>query len=797
MLIAPTSKKEKVMQPQPVILQADTAPPADAVPAPPEAAPEVTITTTDTIIESNLGQTTQDNFEDATTRANKLAGLYEKLNTQWTTLKTEYENNRDLLIAEQAKYDDKHKAIWEERQFKFDQNHTCAISDLSASQKQKVYIRVLPSAGLDPISECVASSQCVGYDKNGTKIYQFAETCEVATDGSADIATVNFNYHSEQVYGALKDVEDQKPIKGEAEKQYNAQQAELDKLKKLEAYQEANQQTDKDVTMALNERQEGFRTRQQLYNTQLQQNKAQFTEYSNVMATAMESNVKDQATFREKLAAEKAILALATDKSTEFNANADALIGNVGGLATEIEAFMATEKIPKSDLAFAIASFDELQAVNNLQTIEEDWNEFSRLKAQHETNVEDLQKKIAEMEKTIAGQTVDMEDIRAKIWGTLGPDGVVDPSTPAAYVNAQVYANNFSLPGGPSRCTLRLGGNGINPGKCSVELTDSTGATIKLDEGDVLKNTQYTVDSKIVLKKGGKVIADDTQSDCIVVIKAGNNEYFAGNTDFTELNRYMPLQVTFDKETTRPLWENATDSIRVFSASQNDIHAKALTAEMRQVLEECKTNNNCSQEAERLCLEQGSQCVGVFKSGNNYGLLSTGSNDYYKSINRPDVSNCFAEGDDAKANDSDQVGITAKMKSHFTEYLEFSEMMARSNIMQTKAAAMKNAIQNRNTDWANAQNATEALRIKQEGLTATAEETFTKELEKLESLSSALTTSHNEYMMSYRTDAGEFSGIAAKRDTFEGKHNGFKENIKHVFNHPVWNTFMELQANQG
>ncbi len=797
MLIAPTSKKEKVMQPQPVILQADAAP-ADAAPAvPPEATPEVTITTTDTIIESNLGQTTQDNFEDATARANKLAGLYEKLNTQWTTLKTEYENNRDLLIAEQAKYDDKHKAIWEERQFKFDENHTCAISDLSASQKQKVYIRVLPSAGLDPISECVASSQCVGYDKNGTKIYQFAETCEVATDGSADIATVNFNYHSEQVYGALKDVEDQKPIKGEAEKQYNAQQAELDKLKKLEAYQEANQQTDKDVTMALNERQEGFRTRQQLYNTQLQQNKAQFTEYSNVMATAMESNVKDQATFREKLAAEKAILALATDKSTEFNANADALIGNVGGLATEIEAFMATEKIPKSDLAFAIASFDELQAVNNLQTIEEDWNEFSRLKAQHETNVEDLQKKIAEMEKTIAGQTVDMADIRAKIWGTLGPDGVVDPSKPASYVAAQVYANNFSLPGGPSRCTLRLGKDGLQPGKCSVDLIDSTGATVTVEEGDVLKNTQYTVDSKIVLKKGGKVVADDTQSDCIVVIKAGNNEYFAGNTDFTELNRYMPLQVTFDKETTRPLWENATDSIRVFSASQNDIHAKALTAEMSKVLEDCKTNNNCSAEAERLCLEQGSQCVGVFKSGNNYGLLSTGSNDYYKSINRPDVSNCFAEGDDAKANDSDKVGISAKMKSHFTEYLEFSEMMARSNIMQTKAAAMKNAIQNRNTDWTNAQNATEALRIKQEGLTATAEETFTKELEKLESLSSALTTSHNEYMMSYRTDAGEFSGIAAKRDTFEGKHNGFKENIKHVFNHPVWKTFMELQANQG
>ena len=798
MLIAPTAKKEKVIQPQPVILQADQQ--ADTAATPPPATPEVTITTTDTVIESNLGQTTQDNFVNATERANKLAGLYEKLNSQWSTLKTEYEANRDLLLTEQENYDNKHAGIWEERQFKFDQNHTCAVSDLSASQKQKVYIKVLPSAGLDPVSECVASKKCVGYDKTGSKIYQFADTCEVATDGSADIASVHFNYHSEQVYGALKDVADQKPIKSEAEKQFNSQQAELDKLRQLETYQEQNQQTDRDVTRALNERQEGFRTRQTLYSKELQENKDQFTQYSNQMATAMESNISDQATFREKLASEEVILKAAEDKSVEFDSSESTLITNVGGLANEIEAFMTNEKIQKSDLAFAIASFDELQAVNNLQTIEDDWNEFSRLKQQHTTNVEDLKKKIDEMKKTIAGQSIDMDEIRATIWGSMGADGKVDPSKPAAYVAAQIYANNYSLPGGVSKCTLRLGKDGLQPGKCSVDVIDSTGATITIEEGEVRKNTKYTVDSKIVLKKGGKPITDDTKPDCIVVDKAGNSEYFAGNTDFNELNKYMPLQTTFETESVRPLWENVTDSIRVFSASQNNIHAKALSAEMSKVLEDCKVTNNCSAEAERLCLEQGSQCVGVFKSGNQYGLLSSASNDYYKSINRPDISNCFMAGDgaiDGKHNNSDKIGISAKMKSHFAEYLEFKEMLDRSDIMQKEAASMKNAIIDRNTDWTNAQNATEALSIKSEGLTATAEQTFNDELQKLTTLSDALTTSHNKYMTQFNSDAGEFSGIAAKKTAFEGKHNGFKENIKHVFNHPVWKTFMKLESDQG
>ena len=213
-------------------------------------------------------------------------------------------------------------------------------------------------------------------------------------------------------------------------------------MKKLEAYQEANQQTDRDVTLALNERQEGFKTRQELYNKELKENKESFTTYSNQMATAMQSNIEDQATFRDKLAAETAIFETAVQKSEDFFASQANIVSNIGTLAGEIDQFMKDENIAASDLAFVVAPMNELQAVNNLQNIQENWNEFSRLFKQHNNNVEDLKKKIEEMQKTIEGQTVNMDEIRAKIWGTLGADGTVDPNVPASFVGAQIYKNH-------------------------------------------------------------------------------------------------------------------------------------------------------------------------------------------------------------------------------------------------------------------------------------------------------------------------------------------------------------------
>ena len=792
MLIAPSfqKKKNEPTTTAPVILQDVDATP---VPPAPEDTPTVTATATDGTIESNLGQTTQDNFKSTQQKADKLADLYAKLNTQWTTLKSEYEANRDLLAEETKKYEEKHAKMFEERTFTFDRDHTCAVSDLGSNGK--AFIKVLPSPGLDPITECIESEKCIGYDKSGTKIYQFAETCDVATDGSAKNGIIQFNYSSETVYKALSDVTVQKPITTEAEKIFNSQNAELEKLKKLEAYQEANQQTDRDVTLALNERQEGFKTRQELYNKELKENKESFTTYSNQMATAMQSNIEDQATFRDKLAAETAIFETAVQKSEDFFASQANIVSNIGTLAGEIDQFMKDENIVASDLAFVVAPMNELQAVNNLQNIQENWNEFSRLFKQHNNNVEDLKMKIEEMQKTIEGQTVNMDEIRAKIWGTLGADGTVDPNVPASFVGAQIYKNHKSLPDGPGVCTLRLGTEANQPGKCSVELTDSTGKTVTITEGSPHLNTTYQVDSNIVLKKGGVKVANDTETDCVVVLTAGSTSYYAGNTNFSELNKYMPLQTTFDTETDRPLWENAVDSVRVFSASQNDIHAKALTPEMKKVLTDCKTTGTCENEAQRLCLEAGAQCVGIFKTGNDFGLLSTASNDYYKSINRPtDIQRCFAEGDNEKADNSDKVGIMAKMKSHFTEFLEYSEKMARSEIMQSEAANMKAAIEARNFDWTNAQDATETARKKQEGLTATAEEEFKNQKATLDSLKDTLTSSHNKYMQNFVADGSIFTGIATKKEDFEGKHNEYKENIKHVFNHPVWKTFTSKQS---
>ena len=793
MLIAPSYKKRKDLEPisAPVILQDATPQESPESQDPP--APTVTQTKTNNVIESNLGQTTQDNFKNTQQRADKLADLYAKLNNQWTTLKDEYESNRDLLAEETKKYEEKHAKLFEERTFTFDRDHTCAVSDLGSNGT--AYIKVLASPGLDPIGECIDSEKCIGYDKSGLKIYQFTDTCDVATDGSAKNGVVQFNYSAETVYKALSDVAVQKPIATEAEKIFNSQNAELEKLKKLETYQEANQQTDRDITLALNERQEGFKTRQDSYDKELKENKNSFTTYSNQMATAMQNNIEDQATFREKLESETVIFETAVQKSEDFFASQANIVSNVGTLAGQIDQFMKDENIQVSDLAFVVAPMNELQAVNNLQNIQENWNEFSRLFKQHNNNVDDLKQKIQEMQKTIEGQTVNMEEIREKIWGTLGLDGTIDTTVSAPFVGAQIYKNHKSLPDGPGVCTLRLGTEANQPGKCSVELTDSTGKIIVVSEGQPHLNTTYQVDSNIVLKKGGVKVANDTETDCIVVLTAGGSEYYAGNTGFTEMNKYMPLQTTFESETDRPLWENAVDSVRVFSASQNDIHAKALTPDMKQVLTECKTTGTCESEAQRLCLESGAQCVGIFKTGNDFGLLSSASNDYYKSINRPaDIQRCFAEGDNEKADNSEKVGIMAKMKSHFSEFLEYSEKMARSEIMQTEAANMKASIEARNFDWTNAQDATETARKKQEGLTATAEEEFKNQKAALDSLKDTLTSSHNKYMADFTADGSIFTGIATKKEDFEGKHSDYKDNIKHVFNHPVWKTFTSKQS---
>ena len=113
MLIAPSfqKKKNEPTTTAPVILQDVDATP---VPPAPEDTPTVTATATDGTIESNLGQTTQDNFKSTQQKADKLADLYAKLNTQWTTLKSEYEANRDLLAEETNKYEEKHAKMFEE-----------------------------------------------------------------------------------------------------------------------------------------------------------------------------------------------------------------------------------------------------------------------------------------------------------------------------------------------------------------------------------------------------------------------------------------------------------------------------------------------------------------------------------------------------------------------------------------------------------------------------------------------------------------------------------------------------------
>jgi hypothetical protein len=216
--------------------------------------------------------------------------------------------------------------------------------------------------------------------------------------------------------------------------------------------------------------------------------------------------------------------------------------------------------------------------------------------------------KINEMEETISKGSADIVKIEKEIWSENG-----DVSKPAKWINGEIMMNDhFGV------CTLRVSENVI--GQCRLKLTTSDDKTMYFLEGEHVaadKGLPYKSGSKITLEKlgpGGWSKVDDTQTDCIARFDRGSASFLSGNSNFTRMNSYMPLDSnTQDADSDIP-WENATNTIHVYSSSKNNVHAMKLKPENTQKLQACKADATCEAVARNLCLEIGSDCVGVWNS---------------------------------------------------------------------------------------------------------------------------------------------------------------------------------------
>jgi hypothetical protein len=805
MLIAPTrsqhqslqEEKENPIEAEPVLLQEQAAT-ADAS-ATDVPAEETTAISSEGAVETNIGTKTKQNFEQAQTRADELSTLYTSLNTQWLQLKDNYLKNKDKLQKENEKYQNTQEKIYTTKTFTFDTAKTCGVHTIeyaNESAPTKTFITQLKgNLSEDPFGDCMDTAACVAYDND--KIYGITDQCNnIPTDGTEKISDVNWNMASEKVYIQIGTHSAQVPVLADAAQSYNTKNAELEKVEALQGYQGDMKKAELSTTKALTAVQSGIKVRRSNFEADRNEADAKFRDFSDAMSASMQQQREGVDTFNTKLAAEKVIFEQAEKKSSDFAGAEGKITSDINSLGNKIDSFMKTEKIEISSLAFKVNTGSELQAVQSLQSIRSNWEEFSNLFDTHKRNVVSMANKIKEMEATISKGSADIVKIEKEIWSENG-----DVTKPAKWINGEIMINNHGQSTDVGVCTLRVSENVI--GKCRLKLTTADDKTVYFLEGEHVaadKGLPYKSGSKITIEKfgpGGWNEVDDTQTDCIARFDRGSASFLSGNgNDFKMMNEYMPLDSNTQDADSDILWESATNTIRVYSSSRNTVHAMKLKTEDAQKLQACKAKTTCEAVARNLCLEIGSDCVGVWNSGSDYGLLSQGSGDYHKDTDNPTVNRCWKDGASSTANDSGSIKV--KMKSHFQDYMLYKDLIDRDSLLQSAASAMLADVNLRNNIWNDALTETKKKRASQEETTLAAKTLMDETQEKVDTLYRARVSAKNSWLEQNKIEGATFDSISAKRKEFLSNHSTFKDEIKHVYNHPVWKTFKEKAvADQG
>lgn len=801
MLIAPTrnqhnkQQQDEIVTPiekESVVLQtaAETAEAA----AETAAVPEVTESTSDGEVESNIGTKTELNFKKTQDRADELKELYSNLNTQWMELKQKYTTNKAKLKTENETYTKTQERIFTEKQFTFDTAKTCGVHIIeyaNAGPPTKTYITQLKSnLSEDPFGDCMEETRCVAYDND--KIYGITDQCNnIPTDGTALNGKVNWNLASESVYIGIGAHSKQVPVLANATQSFNTKNAELEKLQGMETYQNNMKKAEISASDSLTERQKGISTRRAGFEKNRNEAQEKFQKFSNQMSASMQQQREGVSTFNTKLAAEKVIFEQATGKTSDFTQAESAITTDINSLGNKIDSFMKTEKIEISNLAFQVDSGSELQAVQSLQSIRSNWEEFSTLFETHKRNVLTMASKIKEMETTIKEGSADIANIEKEIWSVRG-----DSSKPAQWINGEIMLNSHGQSTDTGTCTLRVSENVI--GKCRLKLTTADDKTVYFAEGEhsaAAMGAPYKSGGKIVLEKfgpGGYSEVDDTQTDCVARFDRGGSKFLAGNTNFTRVNTYMPLDSNTQDANSDILWENTVNTIRVFSASKNSVHAMKLNSESAQKMQACKANTTCEKAAKNMCLEIGSDCVGIWNSGGEYGLLSQGSGDYHKDTDNPIINRCWKDG--SSASDNDSGALKVMMKSHFQDYLIYNDLIARESMFHSAAAAMLADVKLRNNLWGDALAETVKKRADQQRVTTDAKTLMDETQITVENLYSARVSANNSWTEQNKVEKTSYLNFSGKRKEFQAEHSTLKDQIKHVYNHPVWKTFKEKSA---
>ena len=104
----------------------------------------------------------------------------------------------------------------------------------------------------------------------------------------------------------------------------------------------------------------------------------------------------------------------------------------------------------------------------------------------------------------------------------------------------------------------------------------------------------------------------------------------------------------------------------------------------------------------------------------------------------------------------------------------------------------------RNNIWNDALTETKKKRASQAETTAAAKTLMDETQERVDTLYQARVSAKNSWLEQNKIEGATFDTISTKRKEFLSNHSTFKDQIKHVYNHPVWKTFKEKAvADQG
>lgn len=744
-------------------------------PTTPTANTEVTITSSSGEIESNLATSVSAIIPRLEKSSETLETLLSELRTEWKVITTAYDKTKTSLATSIAEYDTIVSETFDTKDFTFNQNKTCGVFDLG--QNGMAYIKEL-AVSTNPLEDCMRNVQCLGYTDD--KIYGHAETCAIKNDGSNPNGIVHLKPSSYNIFQSLDSYNKELPKTVAARTEHDTQVADLNKIESLLKYQTTGKETDIIASKAIQDLLKGYTQIQKNFASRRDEANGKFSSYTDTLADRMAVNVNDKAAYEAKLKRDKEMNTLAVEKTAEFKATEKSIATELKNLRTNIENFMASNKIVNESTMY-ISEKDVSPAIGDLNEIASTWTTFQSLYDQHETNMTALSNKIKALQDKVEDASLDIGKIKKQIWSIGG-----DVTKPAEYVAAQIYRNRSGETANAGVCDIRLGTATTPPEQCTVELVRESGETIVLNEGKH-QGVKFKKDSKIVVKKGGKVV-DDFATDCMVVFEKDGNEFYAGNTDFKKLNEYMPLHTDYSKAAD-VFWEDSTDEIRVFSSSRNNVHAMKLPEKLQNKLNTC--TDDCEAIAKQYCLEAGSSCVGIFKTGTEtkeqFGLLSQAAGDAYSSTKDPTLSRCVQNGDDANADDSGS--IQALMKSHFGDYMKFSSYIKRQDVLQARSESMFGAITSRNTRWADATQTTENARSAKLALVATAEEKMKIANESLQNRRLTLEKSINTFEKAVAAKKVGFVAKSTERSNFEQKFQEQTDAIKNLIKHPAWKLF--------